>query len=69
MQVLVITNNDAYVCVCVFFRTVLKKCSWESNIKHVVKYDVDLDRLLMGPIYVIKYTFVRGTPMSGKTHL
>jgi len=46
--------------VCIF-RTYLKTCSWKSSMKHVViKYCVYLDILLMVPIYVIKYTFLRG---------
>ena len=32
----------------------------------VVKYCVYLDILLMGPIYVIKYTLSRENPMSGQ---
>ena len=34
--------------------------------KNVVKYCVYLDILLMGSIYVIKSTFLRGTPISGQ---
>ena len=37
--------------------------------KHVVKYDVYLDILLMGSIYVIKSTFLRGNPISGQKQI
>ena len=34
--------------------------------KHIVKYRVILDILLMGSIHVMKYTCLRGTPIAGQ---
>ena len=48
------------------FRTYLKTSSWKSKIKHAVKYCVYWDILLMGGIYVIKSTCLRGNPISGQ---
>ena len=42
----------------VCYNDCIKTFFWKSKMKHVVKSDVYLDILLMGSIYVIKYTFV-----------
>jgi len=38
---------------------VMETCSWNSKMKHAVKYDVYLDTLFMVSIYVIKYWLLR----------
>ena len=50
----------------VYFYNRYKDISWKSKMENVVKYYVYLDILLMGSIYVIKSTFLRGNPISGK---
>ena len=50
----------------VHFPDCYKECSWKSKMKNVVKYDINLDLLLM----VSNYVFVREThtqiPKSGR---
>ena len=53
----------------VFFRTVLRACSWKSKMKNVVKSCVYLDILRMGSTYVIKSTFLRASPILGQQNL
>ena len=48
----------------VCFEDLNKGVFLKSKTKHVVKYDVSLDILLMGSVYVIKSTFLRGNPIS-----
>ena len=46
------------------FQTFPKTCSWKSRMKNIVKYDVYLDILLVGCIYVTKYRFCKESPKS-----
>jgi len=48
---------------CIFL-ICLKTCSWKSNMEHVVKYDVYLDVLLVGSVYVTKSVFFKEHPES-----